>query len=336
MAADAGAEPAPDARPDVGPAAASDPPINAPITVPATAPAGGYAPTELLRRPDASWTEIFRGPFEVSQLFSMPTANVVGAYQLRLYGDASLLSERDVLSTSSVAALGFGDLAQLEYRQSTAVSHRVRTQRELLGLPAIGVQFEVPLRERRYVPRFGVALRFGLPCDQRGEPVSGAVTRPSYDERATDLYLVASLPLRKASLHLGTRITSASLVSTGQTAATDLERTLILPAAGAAFAVTAHSAMIVEASMIPRFELPSADGPGAISSDPYARAGVRWSALPWLTVDASIGYHLELQRKSVPPSSGVESLVDWDIRIGGELALPWGAVLCRSMGVFCS
>ena len=289
-----------------------------------------------MRRPDASWEDVFRGPFEVSQLFAMPTANVVGAYQLRLYGDASLLSERDVLSTSSVAALGFGDLAQLEYRQSAAVSHRVRTHRELFGLPSLGVQFELPLRERRYVPRFGVALRFGLPYGQRGESLDGATTRPSYDERATDLYLVASLPLPGVALHLGTRITAASLESTGTASALELERTLVLPALGVAVVVNPRSTLILEASMIPRFELPIDSAPAAIRSDPYARAGVRWNALPWLTIDASVGYHLELQHKREPPTSGIDALVDWDIRLGGELAVPWGAVLCRTTGVFCS
>lgn len=286
----------------------------------------------LVRRADATWAEIFAGPFEVSQLFSMPTANVVGAYQLRLYGDASLLSEDRVLSTSSVAALGFGDLAQLEYRQSTAVSRRVRDHRELFGLPALGVQFELPLRERRYVPRLAIALRFGLPYGHDGEPPAELSRRPSYDERATDLYLVASLPLARASLHVGTRISAASILGPE----TSVKETLVLPAFGATFEVTPRSAIILEAALIPRFDLPSEGSPGAIGRDPYARTGVRWSALPWLTVDASIGYHLELERKGEPPRSGAEALVDWDLRLGGEIALPWGAVLCRTSAVFCS
>ncbi len=307
-----------------------------PAPQPLAPAAPAFLPGPLVRRPDVTWDEIFRGPFEVSQLFSMPTANVVGAYQLRLYGDASLLTERDVLSTSGVVALGFGDLAQLEYRQSTAVSHRVRSERELLGLPALGVQFEVPLRERRYVPRLGVALRFGLPLDQRGEPAAGALVSPSYQERATDLYLVASLALPRLSLHVGTRITAASLESTRQTAELDLSRRLILPTVGVSYAVTPRAALMLEAALVPRFDLPTETSEAEIGSDPYARTGVRWNALPWLTVDASIGYHLELQRKNPPSSSSGDALVDWDLRLGGELAVPWGAVLCRATAWFCS
>jgi hypothetical protein len=288
---------------------------------------------EPVRRADATWAEIFRGPFAPSQLFAMPTAKVVGAYQLRLYGDASLLSEQDVLSTSSVAALGFGDLAQLEYRQSAALSGDSRS-RDLLGLPSIGVQFEVPLQERRYVPRFGLALRFGLPREDAGTSINGLSRR--FEERATDLYLVSSLPLSRVALHVGARITAASIEELGAGDAAEVKRTLVLPALGVGFAVNHSSSLIFEAAMIPRFELPSEDAAGAIGSAPYGRAGIRWTALPWLTVDASVGYHLELERRSERPETGADALVDWDIRLGGELAIPWGAVVCRNFGIFCS
>ena len=285
-----------------------------------------------IRQPDATWKQIFQGPFEPSQLFAMPTANVVGAYQLRLYGDASLLSERDVLSTSSVAAIGFGDLAQLEYRQSTAIS---RSSKDLFGLPAIGVQFEVPLRERKWVPRFGLALRFGLAREDKMPGGAGAAAR-TFEERATDLYLVTSLALPKLHLHLGTRITSASIEETRVDGGTEAKRTLVLPAFGLSYQVSRYSSLLFEGSMIPRFDLPIGGGEGEIGSDPYGRAGVRWNALPWLTVDASVGYHLELERRGEPPESGAGALVDWDIRLGGELAIPWGAIVCRSVGIFCS
>ncbi len=258
----------------------------------------------------------------------MPTAKVVGAYQLRLYGDASLLAEQDVLSTSSVAALGFGDLAQLEYRQSAALSGAARSHRALLGLPSIGVQFEVPLKERRYVPRFGLALRFGLAREDRSEA-------RRFDERATDLYVVSSLVLSRWALHAGARITAASIEEIGGDTV-EVKRTLVLPALGAGFAVNRHSSLLFEAAMIPRFEMPSSSAAGSIGSDPYGRAGIRWNALHWLTVDASVGYHLELKRRGERPETGADALVDWDIRLGGELAIPWGAVVCRGFGIFCS
>ncbi len=259
----------------------------------------------------------------------MPTANVVGAYQLRLYGDASLLAEDNVLSTSSVAAIGFGDLAQLEYRQSAAIS---RSSPDLFGLPSIGVQFEVPLPERNWVPRFGLALRFGLAREDRMPGEAGAAAR-TFEERGTDLYLVTSLALAKLHVHLGARITSASIEETRVNEGTEVQQTLVLPAFGLSYEVSRDSSLLFEGSMIPRFDLPSDGGAGAIGSDPYGRAGVRWNALPWLTVDASVGYHLELERRGEPESG---ALVDWDIRLGGELAIPWGAVVCRSVGIFCS
>lgn len=298
------------------------------------AAADDEVPSELARRREATWSEIFRGPFAPSQLFAMPTAKVVGAYQLRLYGDASLLAEQEVLSTSSVAALGFGDLAQLEYRQSAALSGDERSHRALLGLPSIGVQFEVPLKARRYVPRFGLALRFGLPREAHSGEEEGRARR--FDERATDLYMVSSLTLSRWALHAGARITAASIEELGTDEPAEVKRTLVLPALGVGFAVNRHSSLLFEAAMIPRFEMPSSSEAGAIGSDPYGRAGIRWSALPWLTVDASVGYHLELQRRTARPDTGADALVDWDIRLGGELAIPWGAVVCRGLGIFCS
>jgi hypothetical protein len=286
------------------------------------------AARQPIRRAGASWREVFRGPFRPSQLFAMPTAHVVGAYQLRLHGDASLLSERDVLSTSSVAALGFGDLAQLEYRQSAAIRD---ASREVFGLPSLGVQFELPLRERRYVPRIGLALRFGLP---RLDGSAGPAQR--FEERATDLYIVLSADLGRAELHLGSRVTAAALTPADAPDDGAVKRTLLLPAAGVNVAVGASSSLLLEAAMVPRFELPTANTAGAIAADPYGRAGVRWVALSWLTIDASVGYHLELERRGERPRGDSDALVDWDIRIGGELAIPWGAVVCRSVAIFCS
>src|SRR5215216_2183024 len=86
-----------------------------------TAAAGAGEVAEApVRRPDASWRAIYAGPFPSSRLFAMPIADVVGAYQLSLSGDGSLLQQPGVLSSAGVAALGFGDLAQLEYRHTEA------------------------------------------------------------------------------------------------------------------------------------------------------------------------------------------------------------------------
>src|SRR5207249_1880252 len=77
---------------------------------------------EPKRDPDATVGQMFHGPFQSSRLFAMPTADVVGAYMLSLSGDGSLLQQPGVLTSAAVLAIGFGDIAQLEYRHTGAIS----------------------------------------------------------------------------------------------------------------------------------------------------------------------------------------------------------------------
>src|SRR6185436_12070205 len=145
--------PAPTTPPSPAPA----PPASAPVPAagegePAPAPTAGEnedetSPTppppddgkRALRRRDLSVARIFRGPFSTSRLFSMPTADVIGAYMLTLSRDASLLQETGFLTSGGVVSIGFGDIAQLEYRHTSAIS--------ITGvnapLPAVGVQLKV-------------------------------------------------------------------------------------------------------------------------------------------------------------------------------------------------
>src|SRR5262249_38945407 len=71
------------------------------------------------RDPDASLATIFHGPFQSSRLFAMPTADVVGAYMMSVSYDGSLLEHPGVLTSAGVLAIGFGDIAQLEYRHTS-------------------------------------------------------------------------------------------------------------------------------------------------------------------------------------------------------------------------
>src|SRR5205085_9580640 len=88
------------------------------------------------RTRDATLGEIFRGPFRSSRLYAMPTADVVGAYVLSVSGEGSLLQQPGLLTAAGVLAIGFGDIAQLEYRHTAAIS--------VTGVdapvPAVGVQ----------------------------------------------------------------------------------------------------------------------------------------------------------------------------------------------------
>ena len=282
-------------------------------------------PERAPRRPDATWREIFSGPFPSSRLFTMPTADVVGAYQISLSGDASLLSENNVLSTSSVVAIGFGDIAQLEYRSSTAVTTLEETP---IRLPSLGVQLKIPYRAPRFVPELALALRFGIPRSE----ISGVI---EHEEQATDLYVVGRLPLGRLTLHGGVRATQAEITSQGEGAPENFESLLFLPAAGVEFQVTRETIIAAEVARVPLFDPGDSNRPSDIAGGIFARAGARWRILPWLVMDASVGYRIEVERLDPSVGGMANALVDWDMRLGGEIFLPWGAVLCRRARMFC-
>src|SRR5687767_394685 len=155
------------------------------------------------RKRDATLGRILRGPFQSSRLYTMPTADVVGAYVLSLSGDGSLLQDTGILTSAGVIALGFGDIAQLEYRHTSAIS--------ITGVnapvPTVGVQLKVPIPEIPNVPAFGVAFRLGVPRLEE----FGAV---GIDETVHDLFLVGRLRFEFArwlTLHGGVRVSSAQI-----------------------------------------------------------------------------------------------------------------------------
>jgi hypothetical protein len=126
------------------------------------------------------------------------------------------------LTSAGVIAIGFGDIAQLEYRHTEAIG--------VTGLdapvPAVGVQLKLPLPERSGIPAIGVAFRLGVP---RSERVGGQIV----DETVTDLYLVGRLrfaQLAWLTLHGGTRISSVKAEPADDALAE--HRTLWLPTAG--------------------------------------------------------------------------------------------------------
>ncbi|HTM23149.1 MAG TPA: hypothetical protein VL172_21660, partial [Kofleriaceae bacterium] len=246
----------------------------------------------------------------------------------------SLLTESNALSTSGVVALGFGDLAQLEYRGSAAVTTRssLDATQEVLRLPSLGVQVKAPLRERPWVPGAAVALRFGL--DQ--ETHDGDLV---HRQKATDLYLVSRLRpggrLDRLTLHGGLRIASASIDSQGPGAPAEIHRTLLLPAGGWELRMNKRALLAGELSLVPLFDPGDASRPSRIGHGLLGRAGMRWRMLPSLIIDASIGYRIEVARMDPLRGSMLDALVDWDIRVGGEIFIPWGAAVCRAAGVFC-
>jgi hypothetical protein len=265
---------------------------------------------------------LLRWPYRSSRLFAMPSADVVGAYMLSLSGDGSLLQKPGVLTSAGVLAIGVGDLAQLEYRHTEAIG--------ITGLdapvPAVGVQLKLPLPERPGVPAIGVAYRLGVPREE----VLGDAT---VAETVTDLYLVGRLRLPGApwlTLHGGTRISFAKAV----VGAATHKRTLWLPTAGYELAMNPTAKIIGEIALAPQFLwMPERPVPDElrIGRGLLGRFGMRWRVVPAVILDGSLGYQVE----NAVPTARVDAVVTWDIRLGAEVFVPWGALACRAVGVFC-
>lgn len=285
--------------------------------------------TRALRRRDLSLARVFRGPFSTSRLFSMPTADVIGAYMLTLSGDASLLQATGVLTSAGVLSIGFGDIAQLEYRHTSAIS--------ITGvnapLPAVGVQLKIPLAERRNVPAFGVAFRLGVPRTER-------LGETTIEEAVTDLYLVGRLRFDLApwlTLHGGARISSARIELSGDRTGSEntlAERRLTLPTGGYEIAMSEDAKIVGELALAPRFTfMPGADTRPEIGYGVLGRLGLRWAVLPSVIIDGSINYQTDIGR--IADAATLDAIVQWDIRLGAEVFVPWGALACRAAGVFC-
>lgn len=282
---------------------------------------------------------MFRGPFQSSRLYTMPAADTVGPYVLSLSGDASLLQKPGLLTSAGVIAVGFGDIAQLEYRHTSAIS--------IEGLnapvPTVGVQLKIPIPERPNVPAFGLAFRLGVP---RNEQFGGV----DIDETVHDLFLVGRLRFEFArwlTLHGGVRVSSAKIDVTNDVVAMDRRtgcelagstlacaRTLWLPTGAYELQMTKQAKIVGEIALAPRFRYQ----PG-VASDPeigygvLGRFGMRWNLLPSVIIDGSIGYQLDVATNA--PDEGPGAIVTWDIRLGAEVFVPWGALACRAVGAFC-
>jgi len=296
-------------------AAADDPPPT---------PAADAAPAGPVRREDATLGQIFAGPFQSSRLFAMPTADTVGPYMLALSGEGSLLEQPGLLTSAGVVAVGFGDLAQLEYRHTEAIS--------VTGLnapvPAVGAQFRLPIPEGPNVPAIGIAYRQGLPRDEQ-------VGNVTVEESVTDIYAVARERLSAApwlTLHAGVRYSPSHVtLSGGET--TSAKRDLLLPAGGFELAVNREARVVGETELVPQFHYNAGDTTPQIGTGVEARLGLRWALFPAVTLDASFGYQLDEAMGSI---GGPRDVVqEWDIRLGAEVFVPWGALACRAAGVFC-
>lgn len=276
------------------------------------------------RKPDASLSDILRGPFQSSRLFNMPVADTVGAYMMSISGDGSLLQQTGLLTSAGVLAIGFGDLAQLEYRHTAAIS--------VTGvdapLPGVGVQLKVPLPEHSGIPAIGLAFRLGVP---RRETFGNT----TIDEKSTDFYAVGRLRFDSISwltLHGGARISAASMELGGDQTGTT-KRTLVLPTGGYELQLAKHAKIVGEVGLAPQFHWKQGTSDATIGYGLLGRWGVRWALFPSVIIDGSIGYQLEVA--DAMPASGFAAATQWDIRLGAEVFVPWGALACRAVGAFC-
>lgn len=282
-------------------------------------------PIAPARRRDATAAQIFAGPFRSPRLFAMPVADVVGAFQLSLSGDGSLLQETGILTSAGVAAIGFGDVAQIEYRHTTAIG----IGRLTAPVPAVGVQLQAPLPASW--PGIAIAFRLGVPRRETLDELP-------VDETVTDLYVVTRVRLPGAldrlTFHGGARVSSARIERPELGDDGAAQRTMVLPAIGLDLAATATTRAIAELGLAPQFRFdPASDPRPGVDYGLLGRAGVRWAIAPAVVLDASVGYQLEVARSR--PAEGPGSLVQWDIRLGGEVFVPWGALFCRATGGFC-
>ncbi|MEO7729380.1 MAG: hypothetical protein ABIY55_00280, partial [Kofleriaceae bacterium] len=265
----------------------------APDPAPALAPAASPPATDPRR---SSLGAVFHGPFRSSRLFAMPVADVVGAYVLSLSGEGSLLQQPGLLTAAGVVAIGFGDIAQLEYRHTEAIG--------VTGLdapvPAIGVQLKLPIPERSGIPAIGVAFRLGVP---RSELVAGQVV----DETVTDLYLVGRLRFAQLpwlTLHGGTRISSAKAAPANGDPAE--QRTLWLPTAGYEVQMNPAAKIVGEIALAPQFRwTPGSELEPTIGYGLLGRLGMRWAIIPSVIIDGSIGYQLEVANAA--PATGPDA-----------------------------
>jgi hypothetical protein len=308
----------------------TDAPSVAPAVPPAAPPADASTDAPAVRRRDATMAQILHGPFQSSRLFAMPIADTVGAYMMSLSGDGSLLQSPGLLTSAGVLAIGFGDIAQLEYRHTAAIS--------ITGVnapvPAVGAQVRIPIPEYVGVPAIGVAIRIGVPREERFDTTT--VT-----ETVTDFYAVARFRVPRVSwltLHGGVRVSPTKVALDGDPMRPDGHfkgaRTLYLPTSGIEVTMNRDAKLVGEVAAAPQFAwMPGMATDPRIGYGLLARTGLRWRILPSVIFDGSVGYQMEVGNSA--PASRLSAVVQWDIRLGAEVFVPWGALACRAVGVFC-
>ena len=136
------------------------------------------------------------------------------------------------------------------------------------------------------------------------------------------------------TLHAGVRVSPSTITLSGDHVST-IQKTLTLPTAGIELAMNPSAKLVGEVALVPQFAwMANSAADPMIERAVLARVGMRWALLPALTLDASLGYQLE-SADAVPGAGPRDIVQEWDIRLGVEVFVPWGALACRAVGVFC-
>ncbi|HET9993096.1 MAG TPA: hypothetical protein VFQ65_31390, partial [Kofleriaceae bacterium] len=115
----------------------------------------------------------------------------------------------------------------------------------------------------------------------------------------------------------------------------DLARTLVLPTSGFELRANATTLVVGEAAAVPQFMWMANGGETpSITYGLLARFGLRWRVVPSVVLDGSLGYQLANQN-AVAGDGPRDVVQQWDIRLGAEVFVPWGALACRAVGAFC-
>jgi hypothetical protein len=156
-------------------------------------------------------------------------------------------------------------------------------------------------------------------------------------ETVTDLYIVGRWRFSAfdwLTLHGGTRISSAKIELAGDRDVPSVKKTLYLPTAGYDIRMNPSARIVGEIALAPQFNwMPGTEAQPTIGYGLLGRLGMRWAIVPSIIIDGSIGYQLEVANAA--PVTGPDAVVQWDIRLGAEVFVPWGALACRAAGVFC-
>ena len=231
-----------------------------------------------------------------------------------------------MLTSAGVLAVGFGDIAQIEYRHTGAIS----VTGVNAPLPAVGVQLTVPIPEYAYVPKLGIAVHIGVPRDEQ----IGGATSPRRSPTST------------SSCASGSRLADAARRAARVAVAPEHHRRRVAARSGSGAHARAADVGVraaresddARSSARSRGAAVHVDGDGAekpaIAYGLLARFGLRWAIVPSVVLDGSLGYQLAKQN-GVAGAGPRDVVQQWDIRLGAEVFVPWGALACRAVGVFC-